>query len=172
MLKKFFRKKRDEIEQNQVIRIEQKEEKGLQDFDDEMYEELEKMKLKVSKLEIYMPEKAQELRKIVDDLEANFQSIEELRAELKIKEEAEKYKAYGEEQLLKDLEQYYEQLVTQQDEFSGIQKNIYISKLKEAKYKLKILQSTRLESYDFENKIEEWFTNRSKADEIIVYKKK
>lgn len=249
--KRVLGKKAIESNINDIImQIEQKESEevveenlGLEDFDNEMYQELERMKLKVSKLETYMPEKSEELRVLVDDLESNFQNIEVLRAEIKIREEEkrqeallrsirgettinplelpqeniikkevelelyfqskltvfntkynmlnqeylmkcaenlskrinkviyvedlEKYQEYGEEQLIADLKQYYEQLVSQIDEFKGIQKNVYISKLKEASYKLKILDTVLLEQYDYNSKVKKWFSSRSKADRIV-----
>ena len=249
--KRVLGKKAIESNINDIImQIEQKESEevveenlGLKDFDNEMYQELERMKLKVSKLETYMPEKSEELRVLVDDLESNFQNIEVLRAEIKIREEEkrqeallrsirgettinplelpqeniikkevelelyfqskltvfntkynminqeylmkcaenlskrinkviyveylEKYQEYGEEQLIADLKQYYEQLVSQIDEFKGIQKNVYISKLKEASYKLKILDTVQLEQYDYNSKVKKWFSSRSKADRIV-----
>lgn len=228
-------------EQEPLI-VEQKENE-LEDFDNLMYEEFEKMKLKVSKLETYMPERVVELREILNDLEKNIQEIEQIKTTLKIEEQekrqselmkaikgekiitslefdgtssiiekemqlelyfqskkevfntkyniinqeylmkcvenfykridkviyledAKKYEQYGEKNILEDFKEYYEQLKEQQNKFTGIQKNIFISKLKEVNYKLKILEI--LQSGVYSNVItQEWLKNRSRTDKII-----
>lgn len=82
-------------------------------------------------------------------------------------EDTEKYKEYGEQRLFAELKEYYEQLVGKQEEFTGIQKNIYISKLKEVNYKLKVLELMQPSQNSIEDETNRLFGSRTRADEII-----
>lgn len=240
IFKRILGNKEENMLQGQPT-IEQNDEQ-LKDFDNSMYKEFEKMKLKVSKLETYMPERVTELKAIVNDLEKSIQEIEEIKTRIKIEEqekrqeelmktikgenvvaslefyssnriiekevklelyfqskkevfnmkydiinqeylmkcvenfykrinkviyleEAERYEEYGEQNLLEDFKEYYNQLENQQDKFTGLQRNIFISKLKEANYKLKILEI--LQSDNSIDIAKEWLENRTESDKII-----
>lgn len=239
---KLFKRKKEEKLQEQLVE-EGKESKST-DVLETMYQEFEKMKLKASKLEVYMPERAEELRQIVNELEQNMLEVEQIRTMWKVEEQekrqeelmkaikgekvvsslefdgsnsiiekevqlelyfqskkevfdmkyqvihreylmkcaenlykridkviyledTEKYKEYGEQRLFEDLKEYYEQLVGKQEEFTGIQKNIYISKLKEVNYKLKVLELMQPSQNIIEDETNRLFGSRTRADEII-----
>lgn len=237
---KLFKRKKEEKPQEQLVE-EGKESKST-DFSETMYQEFEKMKLKASKLEAYMPERAEELRQIVNELEQNMIEVEQIKTRWKVEEQekrqeelmkaikgeisalkfddsnsiiekevqlelyfqskkevfdmkyqmihqeylmkcvenlykridkviyledTEKYKEYGEQRLFADLKEYYEQLVGKQGEFTGIQRNIYISKLKEVNYKLKVLELMQPSQNSIEDETNRLFGSRTRTDEII-----
>lgn len=87
---KLFKRKREEKSQEQLIE-KGKESKSI-DFSETMYQEFEKMKLKASKLEVYMPERAEELRQIVNELEQNMIEVEQIKTKWKVEEQEKRQK--------------------------------------------------------------------------------
>ena len=201
----FKRKIKEEKDIKHEQNNDRQDDVKINDFDSYIYEKIEEMKLKMARIEMFMPERAMELKQIVEDLEKSIIELEELRAETEIKNEIEqqeillkeiksnsvseltfepkddvrnkkvkmqlyfdskskifdiKYRMINKEYLMKcaenlekrigkviyvenpdifkehttkkleeDFIQYYKQLIAKQEEFSGIQKNLYITVL-------------------------------------------
>ena len=94
----FKRKVEEEKNIKQEQNNDRQDDVKINDFDSYIYEKVEEMKLKMARIEMFMPERAMELKQIVEDLEKSIIELEELRADIEIKNEIEQ-----QEILLKEI---------------------------------------------------------------------